>query len=179
MDKNLIEKYKNEFKSRYSANKKAVPAAVVNPVPEAPQQGFYIDGEPITPDINTENGRLIFSVTSIGGLYPVINAKVTVFKGEYDTPEVIATVYTNRNGKTEAVSLPAPPQSLSMQADSPLPPYELYSTLVEADGYTANLHLNIPIFRGITSLQGSNLIPLSSAGDRGPIVFNELSQYNL
>jgi hypothetical protein len=52
--------------------------------------------------------------------------------------------------------------------------------LIEADGYIKNIHLNIPVFSNVTSLQQSNLILEETAGeDKGPKVFDEAQKYNL
>ena len=52
--------------------------------------------------------------------------------------------------------------------------------MVQSDGFLDNIHLNIPVFRGVTSVQRSDLTPISVAGGRTePIIFNEFSSYEL
>ena len=194
MDNELIEKYKKEFLRMYGSSSpsrvKPVAAEVEPPKPREPrfeeqtplyQQGAYEEGTPYDKEDSTDpNGRLIVMVTAVSRLYPVENAKVTVFTGDYTAPNVIDTALTDQSGKTKVFSLPAPSRELSMEPDTGAQPYSLYNVLIEADGYADNLHINLPIFRGVTSLQRSNLTPLASfGGNKGPIVFNELSSFNL
>ena len=188
MDNELVEKYKKELMRMYrsSPSPRTKPAAVSEtPTADPPfpleQQGEYSEGMPYNnEDSSDPNGRLTVMVTAVSSLYPVGNAKVTVFTGDYTKPNIIATGFTDQSGKTETFSLAAPTRELSMEPDSGAQPYALYNVLVEADGYADNLHINLPIFRGVTSLQRSNLTPLASfGGNKGPILFNELSSFNL
>lgn len=175
MDKSLIEKYKNEM---IMLNKKAIlqTAAANNP-----QQGYYEEGKPdIRDDASDENGRLIAMITYTDRIYPVKNAEVTVFTGSPEDMQIVGTAVTDESGKTEKIELSAPPRSLSQQSGSAALPYALYNMMVKADGFLDNIHLNIPVFRGVTSVQRSDLTPVSIAGGRtAPIIFNEFSSYEL
>lgn len=196
MDRDLIEKYKNELMKMYRAHadtRARYAAAPAEPAEEAPppkeqtpptdgtQPGFYIPGEPSKGDDASDvNGRLVAIVTSISYLYPVPDAKVTIFTGPYENMQIVATDTTNQSGRTKVFELSAPERQLSMQSGLSEQPYSLYNMLIDADGFVSNLHLNIPVFRGVTSLQRSNLLPVSAAGDiDGPIIYNESSSYNL
>ena len=173
MDNEIIEKYKREL-MRMHRTKPAV-------AEQGEQQGEYQEGTPYEKqDSADQNGRLVVMVTAISSLYPVEKAKVTVFTGDYMMPNIIDTDFTDNSGKTKTFSIPAPTRELSMEPDTGAQPYTLYNVLVEADGHADNLHINLPVFRGVTSLQRSNLTPLASfGGNTGPIVFNELSNFNL
>ena len=131
--------------------------------------------------VNTQNtGTLLGVATQIRGLYFLPNAKVTFFKGNPQNMQIIATDFTDQNGKTKEFVLPTPPVSLSEDKDNKVQPYSLYNMMFEADGYLTNIHLNIPVFEGITSRQNSNLLLLETAGiDKGPRVFDEMPNYNL
>lgn len=176
MDNELIEKYKKELMRLYRPYPTAAKANE-----QGEQQGEYQEGTPYEKQDSTDpSGRLTVMVTAISSLYPVEKAKVTVFTGDYASPNIIDTDFTDQSGKTKTFSLSAPTRELSMEPDTGAQPYALYNVLVEADGYADNLHINLPIFRGVTSLQRSNLTPLASfGGNKGPIVFNELSSFNL
>ena len=196
MDRDLIEKYKNELMKMYRAHadtRTRFTAAQAEPIGEIPkieeqtpptdstQPGDYMPGGPsLGEDASDENGRLVAIVTSISYLYPVPNARVTIFTGPYEDMQIAATDTTNQSGRTDVFELYAPSRQLSMQSGSTVQPYSLYNMLIEADGFVSNLHLNIPVFRGVTSLQRSNLLPISAAGENtGPIVYNESSSFNL
>ncbi|MEE1329664.1 MAG: hypothetical protein U0K18_00450 [Acutalibacteraceae bacterium] len=175
MDKSLIEKYKNEM---LMLKKKAdFKAAAVN----TPQQGYYEEGRRDIPDdASDENGRLIAMVTYTDRIYPVKNARVTVFTGSPENMQIVGTAVTDESGKTGKFELPAPLRSLSQQSDPSALPYALYNMMVQSDGFLDNIHLNIPVFRGVTSVQRSDLTPISVAGGRTePIIFNEFSSYEL
>ena len=172
MNNELFEKYKNEMLKMYNSVHKdeAVPVmAEPEPMPI-----------PATPPPQTEqNGRLLGVVTSFNSLYPVENAKVTVFSGEYEDMNIIDTDLTDQSGKTKVFLLPTPDKNLSMAPDLSQRPYAVYNMLVESDGFLKNIHLNIPVFSGITSIQRSDLIIDADQSDIEPQIFDEGQKYNL
>lgn len=168
MDKSIIEKYKNEM---LNIRKKAAAA-------NSAQQGYYETGKP--DDVSDQNGRMIAMVTYTDNIYPVKGAKVTVFTGSPENMKIIDSDITDESGKTKTFELAAPPRSLSQQSGSAALPYALYNMTVQAEGFLDNIHFNIPVFRGVTSLQRSDMTPLKVAGGRtAPIIFNEFSSYEL
>jgi hypothetical protein len=166
MDKELMEKYLKEMMNTYNTVKPTMATATEIPKSE--------------PQTAPNVGQLIAIVTAVRSLYPVVGAKVTVFTGTVDSKNIIATAYTDQSGRTEAFILPTPSKQLSLNSQNTQIPYSLYNMLVEAEGYVDTLHLNIPIFSGVTSLQRSNLILLETAGeDKSMRIFDEAQQYNL
>ena len=178
MNKELIEKYKNEMLSMYRTAK-AVPTAATGEMPP-PADTLPT---PAIKEKNTEDsqGGLIGIVTSLRSIYPVKGAKVTVFTGNYyDDMQVIDTDYTDESGRTKEFILPTPQKSLSETAGASDKPYASYNMLVQSDGYIDNIHLNIPVFSTITSLQESNLMLSETAGtDKGPQVYDEGQEFTL
>lgn len=169
MDKDLIERYKREMLKMYGDRIKPVNAV-------SPLQ-LKVEEPPTT---DNQIGGIIGIITSIRSLYPVPNAKVTVFTGNMDNMQVVDTAYADESGKTKEFELQAPPKSLSLNSDNQTRPYALYNMMVEADGYLTNIHLNIPVFSGITSVQRSNMTLFETAGvNKGPQIFDELQNYNL
>ena len=161
MNDNLIEKYKNEMMNMY--RKRVVPTI-------APTTPVEVDGK----------GAIIAIVTTIKNLYPVQNAKVTIFTGDMDNMNIIEEIYTDSSGRTKEIVLSAPPRSLSQEVSENKQVYSLYNMRVEADGYLDNFHLNIPVFSGVTSLQRSNLLLEETAGvNRDFLLFDESSRYDL
>ena len=169
MNNELFEKYKNEMLKMYNSVHK--PQAV--PVVAEPEPS------PITPPQVGQTGKLLGVITSFNSLYPVENAKVTVFTGEYEDMTVIDTDITDRSGKTKVFSLPTPDKNLSMAPDLAETPYAVYNMLVESDGFLKNIHLNIPVFSGITSVQRSDLIIDADQTGNEPQIFDEGQKYNL
>lgn len=157
MDKFLIEKYKNDMLKKYGSS------AAEETTAAAP-----------------EKGRLSANVTSVANIYPVRGARVTVFTGSPDSMTVLDSAVTDESGKTRDFLLDAPPKSLSMTSGAPALPYTLYNLLISADGFLDNIHLNIPVFSGIASVQRSDMLPKAVAGGRtDPIIFNEFSSFEL
>lgn len=157
MDKSLIEKYKKEMLEAY--NKRSVKTVSENVV---------------------SVGSIIAIVTSFNELYPIENARVKIFTGSMDNMEVLKDVYTDSSGRTIKLDLTTPPKALSLDSQNTANVYSKYNMMVTADGYLDNIHLNIPVFSGVTSLQRVNLTPLSIAGDnKGPQVFDESENYDL
>lgn len=164
MDKSMIERYKSEMLKQYRL---AIAPAPVEPVLE-------------NSDINQSSGRLVGIVTTLRNLYPVPKARVTVFEGTPDNMKVIATDWTDESGRTEIFVLPAPDRAESQSPSDNKAPYANYNMMVEAEGYISNIHLNIPVFSGVTSLQRSNMLLLETAGEnKGPQIFDEAEKYDL
>ncbi len=179
MDKQLIEKYKDELMKMYRSVA-TIPTISTNNEITKPQQDFYSDYPILEDNFSSETGKLSVFITSFSEFYPVKGAKVTVFTGDYKNPTVISYSTTDESGKTEDFILAAPPKSLSLDSSNTAPSYSLYNMLVEADGYVDNVHLNIPVFTDVTSIQRSNLVFISAAaGNEGPFIYNENSIYNL
>lgn len=184
MNNELFEKYKNEMLKMYNSVRqtepmpepKAVPViSEAVPVVTEPMPAPKIPEQPSA----QQNGRLLGVVTSFNSLYPVENARVTVFSGEYENMQILDTDLTDLSGKTKVFTLPTPDKNLSMAPDLSQKPYASYNMLVEADGFLKNIHLNIPIFSGITSIQRSNLILDQDQNGNEPQVFDEGQKYNL
>ncbi len=118
----------------------------------------------------TGEGRLLFQVSTAGGAIPLPDAEVTVRRLRSLTTgeggEVIAVLYTDGDGKTEAIRLPAPAKSLSQNPirDGGAAPYALYDADVHMDGFYNLLYSRIPVFDGITSIQHATLVPLPENG---------------
>ena len=188
MNNELFEKYKNEMLKMYNSVRQTEPMPEPKAVPVISEEVPVVTDKAPTPIPSTisaeqpsaqQNGRLLGVVTSFNSLYPVENARVTVFSGEYEDMQVIDTDLTDNSGKTKVFTLPTPDKNLSMAPDLSQKPYASYNMLVEADGFLKNIHLNIPIFSGITSIQRSNLILDQDQNGNEPQVFDEGQKYNL
>lgn len=175
MDKKLFDKYMAEMLAMRSSPK-TVPTVSQEETAENNQTT-----EPIrTTETDDSSGKLIAIVTAIRRLYPIKNAKVTVFTGDYKDMQVIATDFTDESGRTKTFTLDTPAKELSMEASENKTPYALYNMLIEAEGYIDNIHLNIPVFSGVTSLQSSDMLLVETSGvEKGPQIFDEAQKYNL
>ena len=120
-------------------------------------------------------GRLVFQITTASGAIPLEGAEITLrhtrSASDGNGGDVIAVLYSGRDGKSEVVPLPAPPRSLSLEPakdGSPIP-YALYNADVRMEGFYKQSYIRIPIFDGITSIQRASLIPLPENGYEGGV----------
>lgn len=111
----------------------------------------------------TEEGRLIVRTSTGGGAFPLSGAAVTVYVYLPDgTPKLYRVLFTDENGETAPISLPAPPRNAS---ESPAPagaprPYAAYRVVAQAKGYAPVTSDTVPVFSGITSRQSFRMLPL-------------------
>ena len=163
MDKTEFERYIEEMRAM---SKKAIPTVAAPP--------------PVTVEENMGGrGYLLVNVTSVRELYPVQNAKVTVFRGEPDNMEKLGEATTDQSGKTELFALPAPPRSLAEDKENVKPTYATYNILTEADGFLPTLNMAAAVFDGVTSIQNVNLIPKTPYNEFDQNVFTENNNYDL
>lgn len=172
MDKDIIEKYKNELMRIYktaAGKRDAVPTAAEAKETAARQSSIS----------DTESGGIMGIISTVSSLFPVHNARVTIFTGPYDNMQIIDTGTTDISGKTKIFELKAPPYENALNPDSEEDAYSLYNMLVQADGYADNVHINIPVFRGVTSMQRSDLVRHSDARGREPFIYDQKPDFNL
>lgn len=112
------------------------------------------------PDMDNPNGFLTVFVTTARGSVPVPGAVVSI-TGKHTENTVR---FTDENGRTERIQLPAPDNANSENADREDPFYD-YRVTVYKDGFYRHTVENVPVFPGITSLQSVDLIGLSDVGE--------------
>ena len=104
-------------------------------------------------------GTLSVRAYTAGGALPVPDALVRILGAEEENRFVSNTVFTDIDGKTPTVSLPAPPASYSLSPSPPMSPYAIYDVEISADGYYSKRVLGVPIYPGIYSVLPVNMIP--------------------
>lgn len=175
MDNSIIEKYKQEMlRMAQFAGQSTAGISVPAAAPPASNQTVQVRPSGQTPrrSPDGETGELIAVTTTARELYPVPYADITVFTGPYDQMDVIAVGKTDESGRSKPFELPAPPKELSQSPGANQKPYAEYNMLVQADGYADNVHMNIPVFRGVTTRQRSPMmIQTPSSPQKGPFVF--------
>ncbi|MBE6687089.1 MAG: hypothetical protein E7591_07640 [Ruminococcaceae bacterium] len=130
---------------------------------------------------NTETGYLRIAVTTAKGSLPIEGAEVRIYSGSDDTVTLIKRLTTDRSGKTELISLPAPPFSLSQSPGSDEIPFAKYIIETDHPGYYTVQNIDAPVYSGVTSIQNVALVPISY-GDEIPyddVRFNESTVPNL
>ncbi len=120
-------------------------------------------------------GYLIVPVSTAGGAVPLAGARVDIraYDAELGSDpatrgDVIASLVTDRDGKTPRVALPAPPREES-ETPNGKTPYAFYQAEVFLEGYYRQSYIAIPIFDGITAVQPAVLIPLPENGTVGKL----------
>ena len=134
-----------------------------------PSDGDRSDTRPMT-----GQGKLVFQITTAGGAIPLEGAEVTLRQSRGPTDaggDVLSVLYSGRDGKTEALTLPAPARGYSLEParDGAPVPYALYNADVRMDGFYKQSYIRIPVFDGITSIQRASLIPLPENGYEGGV----------
>ena len=126
-------------------------------------------------------GGLQVNVTTLRRLYPVKNALITIFIGERSNMTVIETGATDESGKSGVFNLKTQPRADSQQAgNGGVPPFSRYNILVQSDGYVDQIAMDVPVFSGVISVQGIDLLPVTAAGgNTAPQIIQEGNDYNL
>jgi hypothetical protein len=108
------------------------------------------------------NGYIIVRASAADGAVPVQGALVTVYAADGENSNILATRTTDSGGKTDKISLPAPPRALSETPDDGgVRPYAIYNIDVSKVGYYDSFNSEVPVFDGITSVLPVVMIPLS------------------
>ena len=123
---------------------------------------------------NPSKGFIQVQVYSGRSPIPISGAKVTVSKTLSDK-YVLSTVYTDRNGHTPTIPLPAKPAAMSQTPEGVIP-YTTYDILIEKENYLNVSNLNVPIFDGILSIQP---VRMNADTGGGGDVYDEKYNYNL
>ncbi len=168
--------YANELLRMYRENAKdltKIEQPVVLPVVAKPiiTQPVFEDG----------TGGMQVNVTTLGRLYPVKGAIITVFTGEVGNATVIETDITDESGKSGVFNLKTPPKADSQQSENGGEiPYANYNVSVKSDGYVEQIAMNVPVFSGVISVQGIDLLPMTAAGQNtSPQIIQEGNNYDL
>lgn len=111
-------------------------------------------------------GFLVLQVYTADQSLPIEGAHILVTKTTPDGEELVKVMQTNRSGKTEVLSLPAPPAENSLTPDGGTR-YYVYNIRVDYPGYYTMENLDVPIFEGQTSIQPVALIPLPLNEEQG------------
>lgn len=112
-----------------------------------------------------DNGRLGVNVyvNQIG--LPAENATVNVTPSD-NPASTLEQLTTNSSGRTDEITLPAPPLEFSMQPEQDQP-YRAYDVAVTLDGYKEVRVKGIQIFPDSTAIQNIRLEPLEESDSQG------------
>ena len=108
-----------------------------------------------------EFGTLSVRTYTASEALPIAGALVEISGAEESNRDLFYSVITDRDGKTENLSLPTPNRSLSLSPGALDVPYSVYDMQISAPGYYTKNVYGLTVFPGVTSLQLVNMIPLS------------------
>ena len=116
-----------------------------------------------SPGTGQNRGLLQVQVVSIQNNFPISGATVTISSQEGE-PQVFEQLTTNSAGQTQEVSLPAPPESISHNAEAATTqrPYSEYDLLIEAPGFLPLAIQGTEILSGSTAIQPAAMTPLDT-----------------
>ena len=101
--------------------------------------------------MSTFSGGLKFWVLNGGIAQPAANAQIFLYNGS----ELINTLFTNANGESEVIELPAPEESYSTQGGEK--PYSVYNAQISFDGEESIFLEGIQVFPNVISIQKADL----------------------
>ncbi len=114
-------------------------------------------------------GYIVVQVSTADSAIPIPDANVIIAKEGDNGEALVKIMRTNRNGKTEALSVAAPPAENSLTPEGENR-FFVYNIRVDYPGYYTAENVNVPVFEGQTSIQPVALIPLEDSRERGKIV---------
>ncbi|HBJ18148.1 MAG TPA: hypothetical protein DDY70_00130 [Clostridiales bacterium] len=109
----------------------------------------------------TDYGTLTVRVGLGSGAYPIEGATVHIKGSDDDNADVVFSLETNRDGKTESVRLPTPKKSLSLVPDPASRPYSTYTVGITKSGFYPLTITDVAMFPGIFTTLPVNMIPLA------------------
>lgn len=122
---------------------------------------------------NSEYGYLEVQVFTATGGIPISNAQVTITKGLDKAKELINVLYTNRNGKTDVIKLPAPPKENSLTPQQGKEIYSIYNIKTVKEGFITVENINVAIFSGQRSIQPVNMLPLDELNEKSTEIYEQ------
>jgi hypothetical protein len=147
------------------------------------QRRFFMDRN-TAPAEQPGTGYLVVQVTTANTAIPLEGASVQVSRDEAGPGAILYERRTGPDGRTDRLSLSAPPRNLSL-SPSTGEVFSAYNIEVFLPGYERALYQHVPIFDGITAIQQANLIPLPEAGYtddftlNAPQLFDEAIDFGL
>ncbi len=109
---------------------------------------------------NQGTGRLFVQVYIGEETTPVPDAGVIISKeNSLGSEEILSYMFTDRDGKTAEIQLPAPLKSVSLSPDNKRG-FQNYNIRVDKPGFYTTELLNVPVFSQNTTIQPVALIPL-------------------
>lgn len=104
-------------------------------------------------------GTLSVRTYTAGGALPVSDALVNVKGTDENNRFVSYSLFTDVDGATPVLKLPAPSKELSMTPTPDSEPYSMYDVEILAEGYLPKRINGVPVFPGVYSLLPVSMLP--------------------
>lgn len=116
---------------------------------------------------NPQSGSLKVQVFAADQAFPIPNARITIVLELLNGPREMYDGLTDMNGIIDNIKLPAPDAEMSQEPSSTQAlPYSTYTTYVEHPDFVNEKFTNVPVFPGIKSIQGVELISRVNTGNQ-------------
>lgn len=122
-----------------------------------------------------DRGNLSLQITSTIGLLPIENARISISYTGEDT--VVEEITTDNSGRTETVSLPAPPLEWSLDAEQTNRPYAELNLQITAPGYQPVTIEGSELLAEATALQQVRMEPTEEMQQTEDIVIPDHTLY--
>lgn len=109
--------------------------------------------------MSQSSGTLRIRAYTAGGALPVQGATVRIIGGDESNRLIAYSLTTDRDGLTEAVTLPAPDAQYSLSPGAAEQPYSVYDVEITAPGFLTKRISGLTVFSGVESVQLINMIP--------------------
>lgn len=122
----------------------------------------------------SSEGYLRIRASSASGAIPVEGVSVRVTGSEESNVGVDYSFYTDRNGLTGLISLPAPGINYSLSPSAPEKPYANYTVEIFKDGYYPKKLIDAAIFAERTAVLPIDLVPNAGLTSNTAIPFSSM-----
>ncbi len=112
-------------------------------------------------------GRLTVKAMGADEAFPVPDVTVRIRGTDEENGDILYTLFTDEDGVTEAVSLPAPDEENSESPYSPKPPFYNYEVAVTKEGYYSKVVKGVSVFPSVLSMLTVNMIPFVGYNEGG------------
>lgn len=116
---------------------------------------------------NMGTGVLVVQVYTADQALPLADTNVIVTRNSGTGEELLKVLKTDRSGRTQPVSLAAPPAANSVNPENGGTRFYNYNIRADYPGYYTMENLNVPIFEGQTSIQPISMLPLPADEESG------------
>ncbi len=112
-------------------------------------------------------GYILVQVSVALQSLPLENARVEIYAHNGEERELISSVLTDPEGKTQRFEVDAPDISFSETPDNGTVPYSLFDIFITYDGFYSVAVRDMQVFAERTSVQYVNMIPLPEGVSEG------------